>query len=58
MSHQRQTARASDAESMPGFDHLEELARQLIRHLGVDGARRTCKENRWNGVLRAIDRLF
>lgn len=40
-----------------GFDHLDELARQLIRHLGVEGARRTCLDNRWKGVLAAIDRL-
>ena len=37
-----------------GFENAEELARQLIRHLGVAGARRTCVENHWDGVLNLI----
>ncbi|GAB4151546.1 MAG: hypothetical protein Tsb0016_23730 [Sphingomonadales bacterium] len=60
MSYQTQAQKQGAAPLSPdhaGFAHLEELARQLIRHLGVDGARRTCVDNRWNGVLAAIDRL-
>jgi len=37
-----------------GFENAEELARQLIRHLGVAGATRTCVENHWDGVLNLI----
>lgn len=38
-----------------GFDHVQELAHQLIRHLGVAGAKRTCIENRWKGVLAILE---
>ncbi|MFZ5608199.1 MAG: hypothetical protein ACOY99_01155 [Pseudomonadota bacterium] len=38
------------------FDHIQELAQQLVRHLGVAGARKTCLDNRWKGVLAVIDR--
>lgn len=34
-----------------------ELAHQLVRHLGIKGARKTCTENHWDGVLEAIDTL-
>ncbi|MEM1018944.1 MAG: hypothetical protein ACFBZ9_12870 [Sphingomonadales bacterium] len=39
------------------LDHIQALARQLVRHLGESGARRTCLDNHWSGVLSAIDRL-
>ena len=39
------------------FRHAEELAHQLVRHLGVNGARKTCTENHWDGVLEAINHL-
>tara|TARA_B100001540_G_scaffold283834_1_gene275679 strand:+ start:7286 stop:7498 length:213 start_codon:yes stop_codon:yes gene_type:complete len=35
--------------------HREELAQQLIRRLGFAGARQTCVENHWEGVLEAIN---
>ncbi|MEO0412936.1 MAG: hypothetical protein AAF221_13975 [Pseudomonadota bacterium] len=40
-----------------GLDHVQALARQLVRHLGESGARKTCVDNHWSGVLSAIDRL-
>ena len=33
----------------------DRLARQLIRHLGIAGATRTCRENHWDGVLLAVE---
>jgi len=38
-----------------GTRSAERLARQLIRHLGIAGAIRTCHENHWNGVLAVIE---
>jgi hypothetical protein len=35
--------------------HSEELAHQLVRHLGINAARKTCAENHWTGVLAAIN---
>ncbi|RMF09287.1 MAG: hypothetical protein D6763_08020 [Alphaproteobacteria bacterium] len=37
-----------------GLRHSQELATQLIRHLGVQGATQTCIENHWQGVLDII----
>lgn len=37
------------------LDHVQALARQLVRHLGESGARKTCRDNHWSGVLNAID---
>jgi len=39
------------------LDHVTALARQLVRHLGEQGARKTCQDNHWNGVLNAIDTI-
>ncbi|MEM6683356.1 MAG: hypothetical protein AAF607_14055 [Pseudomonadota bacterium] len=39
------------------LDHVTALARQLVRHLGEAGARKTCQDNHWNGVLNAIDTI-
>lgn len=39
-----------------GFRHAAELARLLVRHLGVDGAAKTCRENHWDGVLSEVMR--
>ena len=36
------------------FENSSELARQLIRHLGIEGATRTCRENHWDGVLSEV----
>lgn len=40
-----------------GRDHVHALARQLVRHLGESGARKTCQDNHWSGVLNAIDAM-
>ncbi len=37
-----------------GLRHSRELANQLVRHLGVQGATQTCLENHWQGVLDII----
>lgn len=37
--------------------HSRELARQLVRRLGVQGATRTCIENHWQGVLDIIQAM-
>ena len=34
--------------------HAAELARMLVRHLGIDGAAKTCRENHWDGVLSEV----
>jgi len=34
--------------------HSRELAQQLVRRLGIQGATRTCQENHWQGVLDII----
>jgi hypothetical protein len=34
--------------------HAAELARMLVRHLGVEGAAKTCRENHWDGVLAEV----
>ena len=36
------------------IEHAAELARLLVRHLGVEGAARTCRENHWDGVLTEV----
>lgn len=37
------------------LSHIQELANTLVRHLGVQGARRICMENHWASVLTFID---
>jgi len=44
------TPQARSAE----VEHAAELARMLVRHLGVEGAARTCRENHWDGVLSEV----
>jgi hypothetical protein len=48
---------SSDSDRDNSFRHSKELAHQLIRHLGIHAARKTCTENQWSGVLAAIDQL-
>ncbi|MEX1146934.1 MAG: hypothetical protein WEB93_01005 [Sphingomonadales bacterium] len=52
----RQTAGSESPAPDREPDHAQELARQLVRHLGIDGAKRTCTENHWQGVLDIIRR--
>lgn len=59
MSIESHPADANDHQTVPD-DSLRlsmELAHQLVRHLGIKGARKTCMENHWDGVLEAIDTL-
>lgn len=35
----------------------EALARELIELLGVEGARRMCREHSWDGLALAIDKV-
>lgn len=35
----------------------EALARELIELLGVEGARRMCREHCWDGLAVAVDRI-
>lgn len=55
------TASSGDAQNWvhadAGQDHVNALARQLVRHLGESGARKTCHDNHWSGVLSAIDAM-
>lgn len=39
------------------LDHVKALAQQLVRHLGESGARETCRDNHWSGVLSVIDQM-
>lgn len=48
------TSADAGAGSVADLGHATELARQLVRHLGVQGAKRTCVENHWQGVLDII----
>lgn len=43
-----------ESGSDPQFRHTDQLASELIRHLGLKGAERTCRENHWSGVLAAV----
>lgn len=43
-----------ESDSDPQFRHADQLASELIRHLGLKGAERTCRENHWSGVLAAV----
>lgn len=48
---------ASAAGSGGDLKHSRELAQQLVRHLGIDGATRACLENHWQGVLEVVRSL-
>ncbi len=37
------------------FEYKRELAHQLIKRFGVTAARQTCVENKWDGVLQAVN---
>lgn len=47
------SARAKDDQDM---EHIQELAKTLVRHLGAEGARRMCQENHWKSVLMFVER--
>ena len=34
--------------------HSRTLAAQLVRHLGIQEARRTCQDHHWDNVLAAV----
>lgn len=47
-----------DTAGIPSTDrHSQELAQQLVRHLGIKGAERTCVENHWQGVLAIVQSM-
>lgn len=48
---------SNQADQDTSFRHSAELAHQLVRHLGVNAARKTCTENHWTGVLEAINQF-
>lgn len=54
MSEERDGDSALDQATTAEIRNAERLAQQLIRHLGVAGATRTCRENHWDGVLSAV----
>ncbi len=54
---QQEKSRGSSNFPEETLKHSEELAHQLVRHLGIVAARKTCAENHWTGVLAAIDAL-
>jgi len=37
------------------FEYKKELAFQLVKRFGLTAARRTCEENRWDEVLKAVN---
>lgn len=43
-----------DAAANYSISSLDEMANRLVHHLGVDGAIRACRENRWIGILSVI----
>ncbi len=45
------------ASSATSNRHSQELAQQLVRHLGIKGATRTCIENHWQGVLAIVQSM-
>lgn len=55
----QQTTWPSEAEPAVAASskHSRELAQQLVRHLGIEGATRTCIENHWQGVLDVVRAL-
>jgi len=54
---QRETKDVSQAEASRLARNSDALALELIDLLGVDGARRMCREQCWDGVANAIDRV-
>ena len=58
--HDRKKADAGLVEAAePETDqqHARTLAAQLVRHLGICEAQRTCEDNEWSNVLAAV-RLY
>lgn len=55
MSEDHDSGTMLDAATAAEIQNAERLARQLIRHLGVSGAQKTCRENHWDGVLSAVE---
>lgn len=49
-------AKSSFVKDDQDLDHIQELAKTLVRHLGVQGARRMCQENHWKSVLVFVER--
>ena len=37
------------------FEYKQELAYQMVKRFGLAAARQTCIENRWHGVLEAVN---
>ena len=52
-SHHPPGAADTDRSGLTG----EALARELIELLGVEGARRMCREHSWDGLATAIDKV-
>lgn len=52
-----QAATAAQNESGGSVRNGDALARELIDLLGVEGARRMCREHCWDGVAVAIERV-
>lgn len=50
-------AAAADLGGTSDLKHSRELAQQLVRHLGIEGATRTCQQNQWQAVLEVVRTL-
>lgn len=49
---QKITTKSTEPEN---FEYKKELAFQLVKRFGLTAARRTCEENRWQEVLKAVN---
>lgn len=54
MAEQHDSGPVLDEATAAEIQNADRLARQLIRHLGITGATKTCRENHWDGVLSAV----
>lgn len=51
------TATATGDDAPHTHTASQQLALQLVRHLGIKGATRTCIENQWQGVLAIVQTM-
>mgnify|MGYP001463329196 CR=1 FL=1 len=49
------TINATYKEAADMQDRRQSLAQALVKRLGRDGAKQTCRENHWHGVLAAVN---
>jgi hypothetical protein len=49
-------ARAATSASQRALNRHDQIALLLIRHLGVEGALKTCDEHHWLAIRKAVEK--